>query len=199
MQTNAPAGSEFVDQYNRAVAFGQIGGANGAPLPDHASTHATGGSDPVTPASIGAVSLVTNNTVTVPKSAIFRIDGVNLLATPVGSRTVFYTVPAGLKFSVSSFKFIITNTNQSVAFTTAPTFGITNTGLVKVVNDLVLSNQRVIVNGDVFNSSGSFGSGSTQRVISTDTLGLSVVSPVLAGGTQSIMEATVFVFGELYS
>jgi hypothetical protein len=25
MQTNAPAGSEFVDQYNRAVTFGQIG------------------------------------------------------------------------------------------------------------------------------------------------------------------------------
>jgi hypothetical protein len=58
MQTNAPAGSEFVDQYNRAVSFGQIGGANGAPLPAHASTHATDGSDPVTPASIGTVSFL---------------------------------------------------------------------------------------------------------------------------------------------
>lgn len=59
MQTNAPAGSEFVDQYNRAVAFGQIGGVNGAPLPAHASTHATGGSDAITPASIGSVSFLT--------------------------------------------------------------------------------------------------------------------------------------------
>lgn len=32
MQTNAPAGSEFVDQYNRAVTFGQISVQSGTPV-----------------------------------------------------------------------------------------------------------------------------------------------------------------------
>ena len=31
MQTNAPAGSEFVDQFNRAVVYGQINGLNLSP------------------------------------------------------------------------------------------------------------------------------------------------------------------------
>lgn len=55
MQTNAPAGGEWVDQFNRAVAYGQIN-IDQAGLPAHASTHAVGGSDPVSPASIGAAS-----------------------------------------------------------------------------------------------------------------------------------------------
>lgn len=54
-QTNAPAGSEWVDQFNRAVQFGQIN-VDPLGLPKHASTHATGGSDAVSPASIGAAS-----------------------------------------------------------------------------------------------------------------------------------------------
>jgi hypothetical protein len=53
MQTNAPAGSEWVDQFNRAVTYGQIN-IDQAGLPAHASTHAVGGSDPVSAASIGA-------------------------------------------------------------------------------------------------------------------------------------------------
>ena len=32
MQTNAPAGSEFVDQFNRAVVYGQINGLNLSPV-----------------------------------------------------------------------------------------------------------------------------------------------------------------------
>jgi hypothetical protein len=58
MQTNAPAGSEFVDQFNRAVAFGQIN-VDQAGLPQHASTHATGGSDPV---SIASASITDSTT-----------------------------------------------------------------------------------------------------------------------------------------
>jgi hypothetical protein len=58
MQTNAPAGSEWVDQFNRAVAFQQIN-IDQAGLPAHASTHASGGSDPITPASIGSVRFLT--------------------------------------------------------------------------------------------------------------------------------------------
>lgn len=64
MQTNAPAGSEWVDQYNRAITFGQINVDQLANLPAHASTHATGGSDAITPASIGSVSFL-NATATI--------------------------------------------------------------------------------------------------------------------------------------
>ena len=53
-QTSAPARSDFVDQYNRAIQFGQIyAGA----LPAHAVNHMIGGSDLITPAGIGAVDL----------------------------------------------------------------------------------------------------------------------------------------------
>jgi hypothetical protein len=58
MQTNAPAGGEWVDQYNRAITFGQINVDQLANLPAHASTHAVGGSDEITPASIGTVSFL---------------------------------------------------------------------------------------------------------------------------------------------
>lgn len=55
MQTNAPATGEWVDQFNRAVTFRQID-IDQAALPAHASTHAVGGSDSVSAASIGASS-----------------------------------------------------------------------------------------------------------------------------------------------
>jgi hypothetical protein len=55
MQTNAPATSEWVDQFNRAVTFRQID-IDQAALPAHAATHAVDGSDPVSAASIGASS-----------------------------------------------------------------------------------------------------------------------------------------------
>jgi hypothetical protein len=46
-----------VDQFNRASAFGQIN-VDPAGVPAHASTHASTGSDPITPASIGTVSFL---------------------------------------------------------------------------------------------------------------------------------------------
>ena len=198
MQTNAPAGSEFVDQYNRAVAFGQIGGANGAPLPAHASTHATGGSDPVTPASIGAVSLVTNNAAIVPQSVYLRVDGINLLAA-LNTNTLLYTVPAGSTFTANSVKVIITSSNQSVGFGTAPEFEVQNGSGVKTCNVLSLAiAPRLFSVGDVILAGGSFGGGSTSRRISTDTVNFKVVTAA-SGGTGGTMLATVFVQGELYS
>jgi hypothetical protein len=198
MQTNAPAGSEFVDQYNRAVAFGQIGGANGAPLPAHASTHATGGSDPVTPASIGAVSLVTNNAAIVPQSVYLRVDGINLLAA-LNTNTLLYTVPAGSTFTANSVKVIITSSNQSVGFGTAPEFEIQNGSGIKTCNVLSLAiAPRLFSVGDVILAGGSFGGGSTSRRTSTDTVNFKVVTAA-SGGTGGTMLATVFVQGELYS
>ena len=53
-QTPAPARSDFVDQYNRAIQFQQIyAGA----LPLHAANHMIGGMDPISPNGIGAVDL----------------------------------------------------------------------------------------------------------------------------------------------
>jgi hypothetical protein len=74
MQTNAPAGGEWVDQYNRAIAFGQINVDQLANLPAHASTHATGGSDAITPASIGAVRFL-NATVDLNYASIAGFGG----------------------------------------------------------------------------------------------------------------------------
>lgn len=196
MQTNAPATGEWVDQYNRAIAFGQIGGATGAPLPTHASTHASNGSDPITPASIGAVTLVTNDILTAPRQVILRADGVNLLAA-VGTRTLLYTVPAGFTYTTSSIKAIITSTNQSVAFTTAPEFAVTNGSLQDTSNDLVFSSNRVHAVGDVLFQVGSYGTTSLRKA-ATDTVGLSVTTPARAGGTQTAMLATFIILGELY-
>jgi hypothetical protein len=197
MQTNAPATGEWVDQYNRAIAFGQIGGATGAPLPTHASTHASDGADPITPASIGAVTLATNNILTAPRQAILRANNVDLLAA-VGTRTLLYTVPAGFTYTTTSIKVIITSTNQSVAFTTAPEFAVTNGSLQDTANDLALSTARVHAVGDVILLVNGYGSASASRKTATDTVGFSVVSPARVGGTQTVMLATVIILGELY-
>lgn len=155
--------------------------------------------DNLKPSDIGAAAGVTNNILTTPSLVTLRADGVNLLAA-TGTRTLMYTVPSGFKFTASSLKVIITSTNQSVAFTTAPSYGITtSSGSAKCINDLTLSTTRVITAGDVFVSAGSYGSGSTGRVVSTDTVGFSVVTPAFAGGTQSTMVGTVIILGELYS
>lgn len=198
MQTNAPAGGEWVDQYNRAIAFGQINVDQLANLPKHASTHATGGSDVITPASIGAVSLVTNTPATVPQSVSLRVDGVNLLAA-LNTNTLLYTVPVGFTFTATAVKVIITSSNQSVGFSTAPEFEVQNGSGIKTCNVLALSvAPRLFAVGDVVMAGGSFGGGNTSRRISTDTVNFKVVTAA-AGGTASTMLASVFVQGELYS
>jgi len=198
MQTNAPAGGEWVDQYNRAIAFGQINVDQLANLPKHASTHATGGSDVITPTSIGAVSLVTNTPATVPQSVSLRVDGVNLLAA-LNTTTLLYTVPVGFTFTATSVKVIITSSNQSVGFVTAPEFEVQNGSGVKTCNVLSLSvAPRLFSFADVILSGGSFGGGSTSRRVSTDTVNFKVVTAA-AGGTGGTMLASVFVQGELYS
>jgi hypothetical protein len=197
MQTNAPASSEWVDQYNRAFQYGQVTIDQSASLPAHASTHASGGSDPVTPVSIGAMPLVSNNNAIAPARIVLRVDNVDLLAAN-GTRTSIYTVPAGSKFLVSSLKIVLTSTNQSVQFTTAPSFCVTNTATAKGLNDLALRNNGTLAAGDLFTSGGDFGSGNSRRVSIADTVGFQVTA-ALSGGTQSIMLATVIITGELYS
>ena len=150
------------------------------------------------PSDIGAAAGVTNNILTTPSKAIFRADNVDLLAA-VGTRTLLYTVPAGFTFTTTSIKAIITSTDQSVAFTTAPEFSVTNGSLQDTANDLAFSSTRVYAVGDVVLQVSSYGGASTARRIVTDTVGFSVANPARAGGTQTVMLATVIVEGELYS
>jgi len=128
--------------------------------------------------------------------ALIKLDNFNLLAA-TGTRVVAYTVPAGARFSTSSIKAIITSTDQSVAFTTAPSISITNGSGTKTGNDLTLSINYVNAVGNVINTSGSYGGGNAQRNVATDTVGVEIVTPGRAGGTQTSMLATIIITGEL--
>ena len=149
------------------------------------------------PSDIGAAAGVTNNILTTPSKTIFRADNVDILAA-VGTRILLYTVPAGFTYTTTSIKAIITSTDQSVAFTTAPELAVTNGSLQDTSNDLVFSSNRVHTVGDVIFQVGSFGTTSLRKT-ATDTVGLSVTTPARVGGTQTILRATIIVEGELYS
>lgn len=149
------------------------------------------------PSDIGAAAGTSNDNLIAPTRVVLRVDNVDLLA-PLNTRTSIYTVPTGSTFLTSSLKVIITNTNQSAQFTTAPTFSVTNSSLIRGLNDLALRNNGTLANGDLFTSGGDFGSGNARRVSITDTVGFQVTG-ASAGGTQPIMLATVIITGELYS
>lgn len=129
--------------------------------------------------------------------ALIKIDGVNLLA-PVGTRTVAYNVPPGLKFTASGLKMIVTSTDQSAAFTTAPSISLNNSAANKLINDLTLSTSYVHSNGNILNQSGGYGGGGAFRTFSSDTVGVEIVNPAFAGGTQTTMIASIIIMGELF-
>ena len=150
------------------------------------------------PSDIGAAAGVTNNILTTPSKVMIRVDGLNLLAA-VNANTLLYTVPAGFSFTAASMKLIITSSDQSVGFSTAPEFEIQNGSGIKTCNVLSFSvAPRLFAVNDVIMSGGSFGGGSTSRKTSTDTVNFKVVTAA-AGGTQTTMLATLIVEGELYS
>lgn len=170
MQTNAPAGSEFVDQYNRAVTFGQIGGANGAPLPSHASTHATGGSDAITPASIGALPTplviagytftATGNTTADVVQATYTFPGGCLGAngTLEGNFWANCTASANAK----RIRAFISNTNNGTSGTRFVNFNIGAQSATAVVGmrGFLLFNRNA-QNSQIIQPSASGGTGST--------------------------------------
>lgn len=129
--------------------------------------------------------------------ALFKIDGVNMLAS-VGTRTLAYTVPAGLKFTASGLKMIMTSTDQSAAFTTAPSIALNNNAGNKLINDLTLSVSYVHAAGNILNQSGGYGGGGASRTFSTDTVNVEIVGPALVGGTQTTMVASIIIMGELF-
>jgi hypothetical protein len=91
MQTNAPAGGDFVDQFNRAVVFEQID-ITLASLPKHASTHASGGSDPVSISS----SNITDSTT--PGRALLTAGTVQQQRTALD---IFLSYPSLANFPIS--------------------------------------------------------------------------------------------------
>ena len=129
--------------------------------------------------------------------ALFKIDGVNMLA-PVGTRVVAYNVPAGLKFTASGLKMIVTSTDQSVAFTTAPSIALNNSAGAKLINDLTLSTSYIHAAGNILNQSGGYGGGGANRSFAADTVGVEIVNPALVGGTQTTMVASIIIMGELF-
>jgi hypothetical protein len=129
--------------------------------------------------------------------ALIKIDGVNILA-PVGTRVVAYSVPAGLKFTASGIKMIVTSTDQSSAFSVAPSIGLTNSGSVsKMINDLTLSTGYVHAAGAILNQSGSYGGSGANRTFSTDTVGVEIVNPAFVNGIQTTLVASIIITGEL--
>jgi hypothetical protein len=150
MQTNAPAGGEWVDQYNRAVTFGQIDVDQLANLPAHASTHATGGSDSVSPASIGAASTTHASThsisgtdplsqFAVNSTIFYKTNSFNLLAS-LSTTADFFTVPAGYRFVVGDLTLLITasTVNGGGTVITAPSFRVIGSSAGNLNNSLTL-------------------------------------------------------------
>lgn len=169
MQTNAPAGSEWVDQFNRAVAFQQIN-IDQAGLPAHASTHATGGSDPVTPASIGALPTplviagytftATGNTTADVVQATYTFPGGCLGAngTLEGNFWANCTASANAK----RIRAFISNTNNGTSGTRFVNFNIGAQSATAVVGmrGFLLFNRNA-QNSQIIQPSASGGTGST--------------------------------------
>jgi len=132
--------------------------------------------------------------------AMFRADGIDLLAA-VNTRTFVANVPAGMKFSASGFKLIITSTDQSVAFTAGPSIALTNLAggsNNKLINDVTLSTNYAYAAGNIVNQSGGYGGGGAKRTFSTDSIYVEIVTPDRSGGTVTTMIASIIVMGELF-
>jgi len=130
------------------------------------------------------------------------VSNINLVAA-TGTRTAVYNVPAGMIFTASAIKVIITSSNQTSNFTTGPNIGITRNDGSKLFNDIVLSNSATYgayIVGDVASSAGNIGTSNAHRTYSTDTVGISIVTPAYSGGTFSgvpNLVATAIIIGEL--
>jgi hypothetical protein len=122
METNAPAGSEWVDQFNRAVAFQQIN-IDQAGLPAHASTHAVGGSDPVSATSIGAITAFSSNTSGLQRVQMLSSE-FDLRQTVDTVLATLFTVPVGFRFLADNISLLITAVTQSGVMSGATQPGI---------------------------------------------------------------------------
>ena len=130
------------------------------------------------------------------------VSNINLLAA-TSTRTAIYNVPTGMIFTTTTFKLIITSSNQTGNFTTGPSITITRSDGSKLYNDITLSNSGTYgayIVGDVAASIGSYGTGNAHRTYSADTVGISIVTPAYQNGTFSgtpNLVATAIITGEL--
>jgi hypothetical protein len=147
--------------------------------------------------ALSAVYHIGNPPGTIP--VFLTIRNINALAS-TGTRTVGYNVPTGKRFLANSYSFVVTNTDQSSAFAVAPSIAITNGSTNKLSNDLTFSSGLTAPSygiGNISSSGGSFGSGNTLRYTSTDTVGVSIVTPAYGGGTQTVFTGDVVIVGSL--
>jgi hypothetical protein len=147
--------------------------------------------------ALSAVYHIGNPPGTIP--VYLTIRNINALAS-TGTRTVGYNVPTGKRFLANSYSFVVTNTDQSSAFAVAPSISITNGSTNKLANDLTFSSGLTAPSygiGNISSSGGSFGSGNTLRHTSTDTVGVSIVTPAYGGGTQTVFTGDVVIVGSL--
>jgi len=147
--------------------------------------------------ALSAVYHIGNPPGTIP--VFLTIRNINALAS-TGTRTVGYNVPTGKRFLTNSYSFVVTNTDQSSAFAVAPSIAITNGSTNKLANDLTFSSGLTAPSygiGNISSSGGSFGSGNTLRHTSTDTVGVSIVTPAYGGGTQTVFTGDVVIVGSL--
>jgi hypothetical protein len=93
---------------------------------------------------------------------------------------------------------IVTSTDQSAAFATAPSIALNNSAGTKLINDLALSTSYTHAAGNILNQSGGYGGGGANRSFSTDTVGIEIVNPAFVGGTQTTMIASIIIMGELF-
>jgi hypothetical protein len=204
----SPANSEFVDQFNRASAFGQIN-VDPAGVPAHASTHAVGGSDRVSPASIGAAS--TTHAAThalggsdpLATSTIFslnyyKIDNFNMLGA-LNANATFLTVPTGYKFVGNDLSFLITasTVNGAGTVTTAPSFRIIRgSDSAGVNNSLSLRTSTYNVNDT--DKQSAFTSVNS-AVVAGDTVKVNISTAIVQGATPrySILTGTFIATGYL--
>lgn len=130
------------------------------------------------------------------------VANINLLAA-VGTRTAIYSVPAGMVFTGTTMKLIITSSNQTGVFTTGPSLALTRSDTNKMINDVTLSNLAgygAYAVGDIASSVNSVGVSNAHRTYSADTVGISIAAGAYSGGTFSgapNLVATAIVTGEL--
>lgn len=90
MQTNAPAGGEWVDQFNRAVVYGQVSASSLGAIP--------------------ASSIINPQAQT--QVFVSSTTDLNLLGA-VGTKVDLYTIPAGYRFFSDQFAITFTSVTQT--------------------------------------------------------------------------------------
>ena len=188
MQTNAPAGGEWVDQFNRAVAYDQVSAS-----------------------SLGAVpaSVIINPQ---SQSQVFVSSStpLNLLGA-VGTKVDLYTIPAGYRFFSDQFAITFTSVTQSgvMSGVTQPAVRIvknnSNATANQISNEIDLSDAGQVVQlvNKYWRTGGAVGgtASTTGKATATggEVLSAYITTAISAAGTNkyTVLTAKCFLAGWL--